>query len=137
MSAFGARETIPERNLYLLCVIRGEQRQNLGLFSSLSKTLTFLRRFPKKNEYVIYRIPVNSELCTRRKFVDVHKKYFYWVLGTSEELVIKMDEDHNLKKEAYLETIQRWPGCKPKILKRERIDETQAHLRQVRSDSHH
>ena len=118
-------------------MIRGEQRQNLGLFSSLSKTLTFLRRFPKKYEYVIYRIPVNSELCTPRKFVDVHKKYFYWVLGTSEELVIKMDEDHNPTKEAYLETIQRWPGCKPKILKRERIDETQAHLRQVRSDSHH
>ena len=111
-----------KRSLYLLCRLRNDtdEKQNMGLFSSVSKALIFLKCFPKSHPYCVYKIPANAPLCVPHKFKDIQQKYAYWYWGTHQEAVAKTDKDGNVVG-SYIETLQRWPGCKPRVLKRESV----------------
>ncbi len=56
----------------------------MGIFTSLAKAEAFLKRLPRKYEYTIYKLPVNTNLTKGRKLEDQQGNFDHWHYGTHE-----------------------------------------------------
>jgi len=69
-----------------------------GIFTSLAKAEAFLKRLPKKYEYTIYKLLINTNLTKGRKLEDQRGIFDHWHYGTYVFTVYEDDERGNLVK---------------------------------------
>jgi hypothetical protein len=69
---------------------------NVGLFSSRKKAEAFIKKLPKKNQYTIYKLPLNQALTKGKQLEGQQGAYQHWHFGTYEVGYEKYDLDGNL-----------------------------------------
>mgnify|MGYP001439710674 FL=1 len=92
--------------VYVLDYFIHERVVVIGIFTSLAKAEAFLKTLPRKYDYTIYKLPINTNLTKGRKLEDQQGIFDHWHYSTYTEYY-EEDEKGNLvkkkcKKKEYL-----------------------------------
>jgi hypothetical protein len=85
-----------QKYIYLIEHYIIERPTNVGIFTSRKKAESFLKKLPKKHEYTIYKLPINSKLTKGEKLEDQQGIFDHWHYGTIDCYYEEYSDDGKL-----------------------------------------
>jgi len=82
-----------QKFVYLLEHYVFDRPTQVGIFTSRKKAEVLLRKLSKKNQYTIYRLPLNTKLTKGKKLEDQQGVYDHWHYGTYQVGYEKYDNN--------------------------------------------
>ena len=97
-----------KKYVYLLEHHKAQQPVNVGIFTSLAKAKSFLKSLPKKYQYKVYKLPLNTKLTKGRNLEDQRGIFDHWHYGTSNIELWELDHQGNIINHG-IDTELTWP----------------------------